>query len=277
MDALSRRIILKKEQAPSGLLQRIRRRLILHSGQLIALLALVYVVFAIANLGIDGNRILRGFDQGAKFLARLFPPNFAARWDDIVHDMLESIEIAVMASVIGIALSLPLGLLGARNLMPPFVTWPVRMVISLFRAFNPIIIGILFVKAVGFGPLAGVLTLSVASIGFIGKLFIEAIEEISLKQVEAVRASGAPFLSLIRYGVMPQVSSRFIGFSMYQFDSNLRNSTTLGIVGAGGIGGTLFAAFQRFDYQIVSAIVIVIIALIIIDEFVSERVRRLFE
>ncbi|MCX7775581.1 MAG: phosphonate ABC transporter, permease protein PhnE [Spirochaetaceae bacterium] len=277
MDALTRHVILRREKAPSGFLPRVRRRLMLHSGQVLALLAVAYVVLAVSNLGINGERILRGIDQGAKFIARLFPPNFAARWDDIVHDMVESIEMAIMASVIGIALSLPLGLLGARNLMPPAITWPIRFLISLFRAFNPIIIGIIFVKAVGFGPLAGVLTLSVASIGFIGKLFIEAIEEISLKQVEAVRASGAPFLSLIRYGVMPQVSSRFVGFAMYQFDSNLRNSTTLGIVGAGGIGGTLFAAFQRFDYRIVSAIVIVIIALIILDEFVSERVRRLFE
>ena len=98
-----------------------------------------------------------------------------------------------------------------------------------------------------------------------------------MRQVEAVRASGASFTSVIRYGVMPQVSARFIGFSMYQFDSNLRNSTTLGIVGAGGIGGTLFAAYQRFDYQIVSAIVLIIIALIITDEYVSERVRRIFQ
>ena len=94
--------------------------------------------------------------------------------------MIESLEIAVLASVLGILGSLPLGLLAARNLMPPYVTWPARALIGAARSFHPVIVGILFVKAIGFGALAGVLTLAVASVGFIGKLFTEAIEEISV-------------------------------------------------------------------------------------------------
>jgi phosphonate transport system permease protein len=117
--------------------------------------------------------------------------------------------------------------------------------------------------------------LTVASLGFIGKLFAEAIEEISLKQVEAVRASGAPFMSVLTYGVLPQVFSRFVGFATYQVDSNLRNSTMVGIVGAGGIGGTLFAAFQRFDYEFVCAILIAIILMIMVGESLARWVRRL--
>jgi phosphonate transport system permease protein len=112
-------------------------------------------------------------------------------------------------------------------------------------------------------------------LGFIGKLFAEAIEEISLKQVEAVRASGAPFMSVLTYGVLPQVFSRFVGFATYQVDSNLRNSTMVGIVGAGGIGGTLFAAFQRFDYEFVCAILIAIILMIMVGESLARWVRRL--
>jgi len=139
-----------------------------------------------------------------------------------------------------------------------------------------VIVAILFVKAVGFGALAGILALTVASIGFIGKLFTEAIEEISHKQVEAVRATGAPFMSVLAFGVMPQVFSRFIGFATYQLDSNLRNSTMVGIVGAGGIGGTLFAAFQRFDYDFVCAILIAIISLIMLGELFATAVRAIF-
>src|SRR4029453_14279267 len=120
------------------------------------------------------------------------------------------------------------------------------------------------------------LALTVASVGFIGKLFTEAIEEISLKQVEAVRATGSPFASVLAFGVMPQVFSRFIGFSTYQLDSNLRNSTMVGIVGAGGIGGTLFAPFQRFDYDYVCAILISIIALIMLGEILATGVRAIF-
>jgi phosphonate transport system permease protein len=134
----------------------------------------------------------------------------------------------------------------------------------------------LFVKSVGFGALAGILTLIIASIGFIAKLFAEAIEEISFKQVEAIRATGANFSSVVIYAVMPQVFSRFIGFATYQFDSNLRNSTMVGIVGAGGLGGTLFSAFQRFDYDFVAAILITIISLILVWEFLSTLVRRVF-
>ena len=119
------------------------------------------------------------------------------------------------------------------------------------------------------------LALIVASIGFIAKLFAEAIEEISLKQVEAVRATGAlVHVDPDHTACMPQVLSRFIGFATYQLDSNLRNSTMVGIVGAGGIGGTLFAAFQRFDYDFVLAILIVIIALIMVAEIVSGWARE---
>jgi ABC-type amino acid transport system permease subunit len=124
--------------------------------------------------------------------------------------------------------------------------------------------------------LAGILALTLASVGFIGKLFTEAIEEISEKQVEAVRATGSPFASVLAFGVLPQVFSRFIGFATYQLDSNLRNSTMVGIVGAGGIGGTLFAAFQRFDYDYVCAILISIIALIMLGEVLATAVRAIF-
>lgn len=276
MDALTRRA-LGGMAAPSDRGGRARWFLNRHGSRLAAAILLVYAVYAASTLGFTPERFWAGLGHGGAFLARLFPPDFVARWGDIQHDMLESLEIAVLASVIGILASLPLGLLAARNLMPAAVTWPVRIFISLSRSFHPIIVGILFVKAIGFGPLAGVLTLAVASIGFIGKLFTEAIEEISLKQVEAVRATGASFANVLVFGVIPQVTARFVGFSMYQLDSNLRNSTILGIVGAGGIGGTLLAAFQRFDYPIVCAIVLVMIAVIMAGELVSEQVRKLFQ
>ena len=240
-----------------------------------ALALLVYVIYACAQLEISWQRVEVGMENAGHFFSRLFPPNFS-RWELLVKGLLESLEIAVLASALGIVLALPMGLAAARNLMPPWVSWPARAVIVMARSFHPVIVAILFVKAVGFGALAGVLALTVASIGFIGKLFTEAIEEISEKQVEAVRATGSPFASVLAYGVLPQVFSRFIGFGTYQLDSNLRNSTMVGIVGAGGIGGTLFAAFQRFDYDYVCAILISIIALIMIGEVLATAVRAIF-
>jgi len=243
--------------------------------RLALVLLAVYVVYACAQMEISWERVEIGLANAHKFFSRLFPPNFE-RWELLVKGLLESLQIAVLASALGIVLALPVGLLAARNLMPAWVTWPARALIVTARSFHPVIVAILFVKAVGFGALAGILALTVASIGFIGKLFTEAIEEISEKQVEGVRATGAPFASVLAFGVMPQVFSRFIGFSTYQLDSNLRNSTMVGIVGAGGIGGTLFAAFQRFDYDYVCAILISIIALIMVGEILAMGVRAIF-
>lgn len=237
-------------------------------------LLVLYVVWAAARLDFTWSRFVVGLDNAEKFIGRMFPPEILQP-DSMLNGLVESLEIAILASFLGILLSLPLGVFAARNLMPAWVSWPARGLIALCRSFHPVIVAILFVKAVGFGALAGILTLTVASLGFIGKLFAEAIEEISLKQVEAVRATGSPFISVLTYGVFPQVFSRFIGFSTYQIDSNLRNSTMVGIVGAGGIGSTLFAAFQRFDYNFVCAILIAIICMIMMGETLARAVRRL--
>ena len=235
----------------------------------------VYFVYALSHLEFTPARFLAGLNYGYKFLTKLFPPDFQ-RWELLLKGLTESLEIAVIASVLGLVISLPVSLLAARNLMPAWITWPARLLMVVCRSFHPVILAIVFVKAVGFGALAGILALTVASLGFLGKLFTEAIEEISLKPVEAVRATGAPFLSVIAFGVAPQVFARFVGFASYELDSNLRNSTLVGIVGAGGVGGTLFAAFQRFDYDFVCAIILSIIVMIVAGELLTNAVKKVF-
>ncbi len=232
-------------------------------------------MYAVSRLEFTWARFVLGLENGATFIGRMLPP-VIAQPDSLVKGLIESLEIAVLASFVGIVLALPIGLIAARNLMPPWASWPARALIALCRSFHPVIVAIVAVKAVGFGALAGIIALIIASVGFIGKLFAEAIEEISPKQVEAVRATGAPFANVLTYGVLPQVFTRFIGFATYQLDSNLRNSTMVGIVGAGGIGGTLFAAFQRFDYDFVCAILLSIIAMIWVGEVIAGQVRKIF-
>lgn len=240
--------------------------------RVLGLLLVAYLVYAASQLDLGLGRFVSGLGEGGRFLARMFPPNFA-RWELLLEGMLESIQIAVLATVIGILLSLPLGVMAARNIAPWWLSGPVRAFIAVCRSLHYVIVAILFVKAIGFGVLAGICALVVASIGFVAKLFAEAVEEISMKQVEAVRSTGASTMAVLLLAVLPQVASRFVGFGLYQLDSNLRNSTLVGIVGAGGIGGTLFAAFKRFDYDFVSAILIAIIALILLAEIVSGRIR----
>lgn len=240
-----------------------------------SLALLLYTAYALSQLNFSWPRFVSGLERGAHLLARMFPPDMgkgSILWTGLV----ESMQMAVLASVLGILISLPLGLLSARNLMPQPVTWVARALVSACRSLHPVIVAIFFVKAVGFGAMAGILALMVASIGFIGKLFAEAIEEISPKQVEAVRACGASFANVILFGVLPQVLSRFVGFATYQLDSNLRNSTMVGIVGAGGIGGALFSAFQRFDYGFVSTILGSIVAIIVLGELLTNNVKKVF-
>ncbi len=238
----------------------------------------LYCAYAVSILDISYPRFVRGLDQGAKFLARMFPPNMEAQKLELLWSgMVESLQIAILATFAGVILSLPIGLCAARNLMPAWVCWLARGLIAVCRTFHPVIVSILFVKAIGFGALAGVMALIVSSIGFIAKLFAEAIEEMSLKQVEAVRATGASFMNVLVMGVLPQVLARFIGFCAYQLDSNLRNSTMVGIVGGGGIGAALFTAYQRFDYDFVLTILLAIIAVIMIGEVLSARMRVFFQ
>ena len=194
--------------------------------------------------------------------------------EELWQGIKETLQIAVLATVIGLLLSLPVGLMSASNMAPAPVRAVGRTIIAVCRALHPVISAILFVKAVGFGPLAGILALVVATVGFVGKLFADAIEEISPKPIEAIRATGASFMNVVLFGVLPQVISRFVGFSTYQLDSNLRNSTMVGIVGAGGIGGVLFAAFLRYEYNFVFTILFTVIAIIVVGELVVGAVRK---
>ena len=243
------------------------------TAKLVTLAVVLYSVYVLAQIDITAERLALGLKQGSKFISRMFPPDLS-KMDILWTGIRESMQIAVLSTAVGIALSLPIGLLAARNLMPAPVCWTARGLIALSRSLHPVIKAILFVKAVGFGPLAGILALVVATVGFVGKLFADAIEEISPKQVEAVRATGASFMNVVLFGVLPQVLSRFVGFGTYQLDSNLRNSTMVGIVGAGGIGGALFSAFQRFDYDFVFTILATIVLIIVVGEVAVNAIRK---
>lgn len=241
--------------------------------KLVLLAVLAYSAWMVTQLGVSAERLAAGWEQGARFIGRMFPPELG-KMDELWQGILETLQIAVLSTVLGLLLSLPVGLLAAGNMSPPPLRLLGRGLIAMCRALHPVISAILFVKAVGFGPLAGILALVVATVGFVGKLFADAIEEISPKPIEAMRATGASFANVVLFGVLPQVMSRFVGFATYQLDSNLRNSTMVGIVGAGGIGGALFAAFLRYEYSFVCTILATVIAIIVVGELVVNAVRK---
>lgn len=235
--------------------------------------ALLYLVWAFGSLPFNWERISEGLPRAARIFGGGFPPSFE-RGGLLLTGFKESFQIAILATLLGVMLSIPFAVMAARNIAPLPVYLVGRAVIIISRSFHPVIVAILFVAAVGFGPLAGILTLTIYSIGFVGKLLAEEIEEIDWGQVEAMRAAGAGYLATLFYAVFPQILPRQVGLSMYQLDSNLRASAVVGIVGAGGIGGTLMNAFGRYDYDFAFAILLIIIAVILVSEGVSGWVRK---
>ena len=236
-------------------------------------LAIGYLVWSVATLDIDTKRALAGFGRAVDLFARMIPPDFM-RWQLLVKGMVESLQMAIASTLVGVVLSVPLGIAAARNLSPKPIYVAARGLIVAGRTFHEVIIAIFFVKLFGFGPVAGLLTLAFASMIFLGKMLAEDIENIREGPVEAVRATGAGFGQVFVYGVLPQVLSRQTGTAIYRLDANVRHSTVVGIVGAGGIGHTLSASFSRYDYDFAGAILLSIAALVALGEWFSDWVRR---
>ena len=237
-------------------------------------LTLAYLVWSLGfSIEVDMARVVQGMDRAGNMFARMVPPDFS-RWELLYRGITESVLIAFAASFVGMIVAIPLGLAAARNLAPLPVYLVARFIIVLSRTFHEIVWAIFFVKVVGFGPLAGVLTLIVASASFISKMLAEDVENMQAGQAEAIRATGASFPKLLIYGIAPQVLPRYLGVSIYRLDANLRHSTVVGIVGAGGIGQVLAATFSRYDYDFSLAILIVIISLVFLGEIFSDVIRR---
>ncbi|MCF6232025.1 MAG: phosphonate ABC transporter, permease protein PhnE [Rhodobacteraceae bacterium] len=235
--------------------------------------ALAYMVAAIGSVEVNWARVYQGLDRGAAFVAAFASPDFVTRATDIREGMIESILMTIAASVVGITISIPIGLGAARNIAPLPVYLVCRGIIAVSRALQEIIVAIILVAIFGFGPLAGFLTLSFATIGFLSKLLAEEIESMDKVPAEAVKATGSRWGQWINYGVQPQVMPRLIGLSIYRIDINFRESAILGLVGAGGIGATLNTAFDRYEYDTAAAILLIIIGIVMVLEYLSGVIR----
>lgn len=237
-------------------------------------LALVWFVLAIGTIEVNWARVAEGMERGWRFVKGFLTPDFTTRWKDISAGLIESLTMTLTSTVVGVMLSVPVGIGAARNVAPKAIYYVCRSVIALSRSLQEIIIAILFVAMFGFGPFAGFLTLSFATIGFLAKLLAEDIEDIDESQTEAIRSTGASWLQLINYAVQPQVMPRLIGLSLYRLDINFRESAVIGIVGAGGIGATLNTAIDRYEFDSAGAILLIIIFIVMIAEYSSGYVRR---
>ena len=246
-------------------------RLILTAG------AILYLILAIGSVEVNWTRLAEGWERGARFVGGFLQPDFTSRWRDISTGLVESLTMTLTSTVVGVLISIPIGLGAARNLAPRWLYAICRSIIAASRALQEIIVAIFFVALFGFGAFAGFLTLTFATIGFIAKLLAEDIEDMDEAQAEAVRATGASWWQVVNYAVQPQLMPRLLGLSLYRLDINFRESAVIGIVGAGGIGGTLNTALNRYEYDSAGAILLIIIVIVMIAEYASGHLRRMLK
>ncbi|MBD3896463.1 phosphonate ABC transporter, permease protein PhnE [Halomonas sp. ML-15] len=234
---------------------------------------LVYLFAAGRTIEVNFSRISRGLDHGVAMVSAFLQPDFTSRGSHIVVGVLESLTMTVVGTIVGIIIAVPISLGAARNISPLPIYMFCRFFLMVLRSLHVVILALLFVIMFGFGPFAGVLTIIFNGVGFIGKLLAEGIENINKKSLEAVRASGASWPQVVIYGVWPQIAARFTGLSIYRADQAFRESTVIGLVGAGGVGAVLNTALGRYDYNTGAAILIVIIVMVLIGEYVSSSLR----
>lgn len=211
--------------------------------------------------------LMRGLPALGGLLWKMVPPDleFSAR---LWRPLLETLQIGILATIIGSLLSIPVGFFAARNMSPAFLYHPVRLLLNAIRGISEVIWALFFVVAVGLGPFAGVLALVTFSIGILGKLLGEAVEAVDPGSMEAMRAAGASRWKVFLYGACPQVLPLYLSYTLYYWDHNTRAATILGFIGAGGIGWELFFAIIRFEFgQAATAIILIVLMITAIDWF----------
>jgi phosphonate transport system permease protein len=210
----------------------------------------------------------------AQLFSEMIPPDFS-RWQHWLRPLLDTLAMSIAGTILAVILSLPLALLAAPNTTPfPALGYIARLLLSFLRSVPELILGIIFVAAVGFGALPGVLALALHSVGMVGKFYAEAIEHVDSRPLEAARAAGANRIQVITHAVLPQVLPQMADITIYRWEYHFRASTVLGIVGAGGIGFELIAALRLIAYDQVAAILLTILACVVVVDSLGAILRR---
>lgn len=215
-----------------------------------------------------GASLLKTLGRFMEFDVSLLP--------DLVDPTIDTALMATLASLLGLVLALPVAWLGAANITPlgkaSYVVG--RALMTLSRSVHEIVWGLIFVSAVGLGALAGVLAMAVRSVGFISKIIAEAIEDVQPGPIEAIRAVGGNKLQVLLYGIVPQVIPVVLGTVIFEWDINIRRSTIMGLVGAGGLGLVLFRQMAMFNYGGIATVIVAVLLLIVFGEVVSHYARK---
>lgn len=223
------------------------------------------------------------FEQGSKIAVNILLGILKPTWsllidfssqDAVPYLMLETVAIALLGTIVGSILAIPLAFLSSRNIVPKGVSVITTLLIAMIRTFPAFVYGLMFIRVTGPGPFTGVLTLGVSSIGMMAKLYVEFIEDLDQGIIEALDATGANTLQKIRYGVIPQLMGNFVSSTLYRFEINVKNATILGLIGAGGIGGPIMFALGGYRWNDLGALLIGLIVIVLGIEQISGRLRK---
>jgi len=241
----------------------------------ITLAIVAAIVASIRSIEVIPEFLVDAPEQMADLLMRMWPPDWS-HYPSTVHEaLMETIHIASLGTLLALVMALPVGVLAAHNLVPSTpVNLAAKLVLVSSRSVNSLVWALLFVGIFGPGALAGTLAIAFRSIGFVGKLFGEALEEAQPGPIEALTAAGAPWVSRMTFGYWPQVKPAFWSIALFRWDINVRESAVLGLVGAGGIGMALDAAMNLFQWDRVAVILVAIFAIVVVAEIVVTQVRQ---
>lgn len=236
--------------------------------------ALALALFGFWHLGFNFDRLGTGLGQLAHFITLMMPPDPGTQLPLYIHALWETLAIAFLGTLLGALIAFPFGFLAAKNVIPNiFAHFAVRRVLDTVRGVDKLIWALIYVTVVGLGPFAGILAIATSSIGELGKLFSEAVEALDRKPVEGVTASGGSPVEAVRFGMLPQVLPVLASQLLYYFESNARQSTIVGIVGAGGLGLHLAEQIRVLEWQKVSFLILMMLVMVGVIDFISSRLR----
>lgn len=233
------------------------------------------VVYCLVRFEFSPARLWHGISELGAITRIMFPPTTGGNLDLFFSGILETLGMAFLGTLLGASIAFPISFLGAKNIVPTWVFhFGVRRFFDFLRGIDVMIWALIFVRALGLGPLAGIMAIAIADIGTLSKLFSEAIENVDRKQMEGVKAAGANQTKVVRFGVVPQVLPVMLSFALYMFESNTRSATILGIVGAGGIGLLLADRIRTLVWDQACLIILMILVTVYLIDFISKKLRE---
>ena len=242
------------------------------------ILAIIIVVYrwALSGLQVDFGLLKDSYPYIIDFISRLFPPNLEVL-DIAIKALIETIQMSLWGTTIGAIISFPIAIASSRNIAPQWLRSFANLLQNAVRSVPSIVLGLLFVAATGLGAPAGMLALSIYTVGYLAKFYQEAIEAVDPRSLESLRVIGASRSQIAQYGILPQILPLSLGYTLWMFEYNIRAASVLGVVGAGGIGFQLKSYIDGFEYTKATTMMLVLLVVVTIIDAISSQLRHRLE